>query len=368
MKLAISLLNFRPGAVGGAETCLRELIAHLPQTRGQDEIWLVMNRRVAATLTPPGDPGIRPLLLDIGDKPLVGLRCMEAFTPLHARRIERELEQLAPDATLFPQQSIFPRRCPGAVVLTVHDLQHLRLPENFGFFDRRFRAAIYPWSLDHAHRIIAISRFTAADLQERCGVPAGKITVVPNGFTPNTTASPPPPDLPASYLYYPAATLPHKNHAELLRTLAALMRQPGFEHHLVLTGQRTGHWKELRRLIRRLGMADRVHHLGFVTGAVVRSLYAHAAAVVFPSLFEGFGLPVIEAAMMGVRVIASRLPVYEELGLPAQWMIDFSDPAQLLAALSQPGPTVLAREPWTWKQATEATLNVLRDAARQRLP
>jgi alpha-1,3-rhamnosyl/mannosyltransferase len=92
----------------------------------------------------------------------------------------------------------------------------------------------------------------------------------------------------------------------------------------------------------------------------VAQLYHGAEAVVLPSQFEGFGLPVLEAVAFGRRVITSRLAVFDEVGLPAANQIDFTQPDQLLEAMRLPVPTVLTHPPQTWDDCARATLEVLR--------
>ncbi len=124
---------------------------------------------------------------------------------------------------------------------------------------------------------------------------------------------------------------------------------------------RTGAWKGLVRLARDLGVAADVIHLGFLPYPEVRRVYAGAEAVLFPSRHEGFGLPVVEAAVeFRKKVITSRLPVFDEVGVPRERQIDFDDPEALLAALRLPGPTVLARPPASWEECARRTLEVLR--------
>jgi glycosyltransferase involved in cell wall biosynthesis len=166
------------------------------------------------------------------------------------------------------------------------------------------------------------------------------------------------------YLYYPAATWPHKAHATLFRAYAALRRGGMLAERLVLTGQRTPLWeKVLRPLAVDLGISQDVVHLGFVPFDEVRRLYAGAAAVLFPTTFEGFGLPVLEAVQAGRKVVTSRLAVFDEIGVPRAAQADFDRPDEVMAALAQTGPTRLLREPETWAQAARRTLEALRSAA-----
>ena len=131
----------------------------------------------------------------------------------------------------------------------------------------------------------------------------------------------------------------------------------------MLTGAWTAHWPKLVKVIGELGMAEHIRHLGYLPYANVRRVYAGASAILFPTRFEGFGLPVLEAVEAGKKVIVSRLEVFDEIGVPARFQIDFSNPGQLLAALRQPGPTVLEKRPSTWEESARATLAELRSAA-----
>ncbi len=121
----------------------------------------------------------------------------------------------------------------------------------------------------------------------------------------------------------------------------------------------------MARLARELGVGDDVVHLGFLPYADVRRVYAGAEAIVFPSRYEGFGIPVLEAAVeFRKKVISSRLPVFDELGMPPDRQIDFGDPDALLAALRLPGRTVLTRAPSTWTECARRTIEIARRVAR----
>lgn len=367
MRIAVSLLNFRPGQIGGTETYLRQLVERLPDLRGSDEIVVVAARDVAPLV---GRPGLELAVVDAGDRELVAARILEAFTPYRARFAERAIERVRADVTFFPQQSIFPKAVAGPCVMTALDVQHLFFPQYFALFDRVFRRAIYPWSLQRADRVVAISEFTRRTLIERCGTPARKVVTVPLGVSAVDRARYEPLEgVPRPYLYYPAAALPHKNHAALIRSFAALYRRGALDAHLVLTGRQTALWPKLRALAASLGVADRVLHLGFVPYEQVRRLYSGAEAVVFPTQFEGYGLPAVEAVEFARKVIVSRLDVFDEIGVPRENQIDFDDPEQLRSALALPGPTALAKPVLSWEQVAERTLAVIRatkDEARRR--
>jgi glycosyltransferase involved in cell wall biosynthesis len=361
MKIAVSLLSFRPGRVGGAETYIRQLLAHLAEVKGDDSLVLVAFRDNADAVRLPG---VEKAVIPRSDWQTILARMAEAFTPWRDRSMERVFRDVGADVAFFPQQSIYPKAVGTPCVLTVVDVQHLFFPRRFSLFDRAFRAAIYPRSMRRADRIMAISEHTRNGLVSHCGVPPARVTVVPPGLPDKPPEfRGPHPLVPGRYLYYPAATFPHKNHETLLRAFAELKRRRLYDGRLVLTGQQTARWGRLRRLIRTLGIESAVRHLGFVPYSEVGQLYAGADAVVFPSRYEGFGIPVAEAVRFGKKVICSRLEVFDEIGVPARFQIDFGRPDELVAALALEGPTVLEKPLPTWPQAARATLDLLRQAA-----
>lgn len=361
----MSLLALRPGKVGGAETYVRKLLAELPAVAGPgDSLVAVMDRDLAAAVE---TPGWERVVVGRSARRVVLERLLEAFTPWRARGLERAFRQAAADVVLFPQQSVFPRRVEGRVQLTVVDVQHLYHPENIPYAERCYRAAIYGRSLRRADHVVAISEFTRSTLVERCGMAPGAVTAVPLGYEPGAVGAATPTDRVAGpYLYYPAATFPHKNHEELIRTYAALRRRGDLTAKLVFTGMQTPAWPALERLVRRLGISGDVVHLGFLPYAEVRRVFAGAEAILFPSRHEGFGIPVVEAAVgYGKKVVTSRLPVLDEIGVPRDRQVDFGDPDALVAALRLPGPTVLTRAPSTWADCARATMAVARGLSRR---
>jgi glycosyltransferase involved in cell wall biosynthesis len=360
MKVVVSLLNFRPGKIGGTETYLRHLIPCLPQVSPQHRIVLLMDRDLARLNI---FPGLERAVVDQSGRQIFCGRGLEATSPFRAREVERTLERLQPDVVFFPQQSMFPKNVAAPCVLVVHDLYHLSLPHYLSRGQRFFRQRSYGYAIARAERIVAISRFTRKSILQHYPVDPARVAVVPHGWQAGPAALKTDAGFGGKYLYYPAITRPHKNHHVLLRSIAALRDRGAFDYQLVLSGIQTAHWKMLCRQIRRLGLADVVQHVGYVPYDHVRQLYRGAACVVFPTSYEGFGLPILEAVEAGKKILVSRLDVFDELGVPARFQIDFSDPEQLLRALQEPGITVLAHRPWTWAEAAAATMSELASAA-----
>jgi glycosyltransferase involved in cell wall biosynthesis len=366
MRVVVSLLNFRPGKIGGTETYLRQLIARLSGVNRQHQIVLLMDRDLAAENL---FPGIERTVVDLSARQILRARVLEALSPYRAHVVEQTMERLQPDVVFFPQQSIFPKNVAAPCVLVVHDLYHLLLPQYLSRWQRLFRQRSYAYAVSRADRIIAISQFTKNSIVEQYRVAPELVSVIPHGWE-ASDAGPveADPELSGKYLYYPAITRPHKNHHVLLESIAALRSQGRFDSQLILSGIQTPHWKTLRKQIHRLKLDETVRHEGYVSYGRVRQLYHGAECVVFPTSFEGFGLPVVEAFEAGKKIVVSRLEVFDEIGVPERFQIDFADPEQLYRALQEPGVTVLEKRPWTWDESAAATIGLLGSAAGRESP
>jgi glycosyltransferase involved in cell wall biosynthesis len=374
LRFAVSLLALRPGRIGGTENYVRSLLAALPAALDGHEVVVVAATDAARSIE---TPGLERVVIDAGDAAMVARRSAEAMTPWRDRRLEDAFAALRCDAVFFPQISIYPKAVAAPAVVNVGDVQHLVAPRNIRVAERVFRRAIYPRSLAAARIVTAVSERTRRDLVEHAGVDERRIRVIRHGCPPmrapagqgagasvdHARASfEDDPPVRGPFLYYPAVTHPHKGHDELLEAFSYLVmaRVP---LRLVFTGQRTRYWKKLEARARRLGLGERVHHLGYVATEVVEWLYANAAAVVFPSRFEGFGLPVVEAASFGARVIVSDLDVFDEHGTEGVHRIDFRQPEQLRAALASTTRARIADGAWSWEDAARATVAALVEAA-----
>jgi glycosyltransferase involved in cell wall biosynthesis len=223
------------------------------------------------------------------------------------------VERAEVDVVHFPFQDAFITELP--TIYQPHDLQHLHLPKLFSSWERSRREVIYRTHCERAALVVAMTSWGRRDFVESYGLAPERVTVVPGGSVLREYPAPSEADLdrlrarfslPTSFLLYPAQTWPHKNHERLLESLARIRDQHGVTIPLVCPGKQTRHHRRIRELVDELGLADSASFPGFVSSLELRGLYELATALVFPSRFEGWGLPVCEAFDAGLAVASSN--------------------------------------------------------------
>jgi glycosyltransferase involved in cell wall biosynthesis len=248
-----------------------------------------------------------------------------------------------------------PVRARVPLVVTVHDLAVLRHPETFNSWTRTYSPRVVPRVLRAAQRVIAVSEFTRRELVELLGVPEDRIHVVPNAvdeeFTPEGPAEQ------GEYVLAVGTLEPRKN---LDRLVEAVRRT---DTELRIVGARGWGGVEVG--------GNGVRWLGEVSDAELARLYRGAACVAYPSLYEGFGIPVLEAMACGAPVVTTRGTAMEEVANGAAVLVDARDPAEIAAGIiravaerSQLVARGLERaRVFRWDAVAAATVDVYRDAA-----
>ena len=266
---------------------------------------------------------------------------------------------------------------------TVHDLAQLQVANKYDRWRMFYVRRLLPAFMRRLTRVISVSEATRRDLVGRAGVAADSIRLVPNGFDQSRFRSVDRARAAAGvadrwnvagpYLLYVARIEhPGKNHVGLLEAYARL-RATGIEHKLVLAGSPWSGAEVVEDTARRLGVAEHVVFTGFVPNDALGDLYAAADVFVFPSLFEGFGIPLLEAMMAGVPVCASDRASIPEVVGDAGLLFDPDDPRAMEACIHRlvsdntlrqrmiRAGRQRARE-FTWEAAAGRVANVLREA------
>lgn len=324
MHVALSLLTVFPGRVGGSETLVRGLLGQFAQGNGPDRVTALANRHVMAAY---GDYERGPVRLEHVRSYRPGDSNATRFAAMHAGRLFPVLGGHDFDLVHYPVTVPVPRVRASRRVVTLMDIQHHVLPEMFSAAERRFRRWAYDNAARDADLVLTISEHARGGIVERLGTAPDRVEAIPLGvdhlrFRPD---GPGPDGVPERYVVYPANMWPHKNHERLFEAFAQV-EDPDLT--LVLTGQTYGGDALLAG-------RDRVLHLGHVPPADLPALYRGAQALVFPSLFEGFGLPPLEAMACGTPVAASGEGALGEVVGEAGVMFDPRDVAAIAEAIAR---------------------------------
>jgi glycosyltransferase involved in cell wall biosynthesis len=300
----------------------------------------------------------------------------------------RRARALGAEVALSIPGYIHPDFAPLTNVLVMPDIQHEYCPEFFAPRDLDERRRVYTASAMRASHICAISEFTRQTLIERLGIPPERVTTVhlaaDTAFHPGSAARRDAHRVlqkhglkPGDYLLFPGNTWPHKNHEAAFRALRILREGYGLDPLLVCTGSPKGAHGQLLAAIQEAGQGHRVRFLGYCPLDDMPALYEGARALVFPSLFEGFGLPLLEAMWCDCPIICSDVTSLPEIAGDAALLIDPRSPEALAHALCRVLTDdelrcgLIARgrqrvQAFSWTKFTLKVVSVLHQARRRR--
>jgi glycosyltransferase involved in cell wall biosynthesis len=314
VRVGISLLTLSPGDAGGSETYARQLIQALGRVGTHEYTVLVPARAKDATGNLPA--------VEVRDPPVGRRGPLRIVTmALAARRSKAVSTQSAEFGVLHYPLTVPTPGTQAPTVVTLHDTQHRDLPEFFGPARRSFRRVAYDRAARGATAVIVTSEFVRGRAVELLDLDTARIHVIPHAID-HSVFSPGDEEL-EPIILYPARPWPHKNHTRLLEAFARL-RETRQQLRLVLTG---GGLDRLEPL------PEGVENLGSVSAEHLASLYRRAACLVYPSLYEGFGLPVLEAMACGCPVAASNAGAIPEVAGDAAVMFDPTDVDAMAAAM-----------------------------------
>jgi glycosyltransferase involved in cell wall biosynthesis len=360
MRIGINALYLIPGGVGGTEIYLRGLLQGLAGIDSVNKYFVFTNRETGAALAPKA-----PNFTAVPQSVRAAFRPGRIFweqtvLPLAAARLRLDV-MLNPGFTA-------PLLCPCPQVTVFHDLQHKRHPEYFRWFDLPFWNFLLYWSAQVSRRVVAVSDATAADLRKFYRLPDAKIAVVEHGVDAAFF------DLarrrrPESMLLAVSTLHPHKNLDGLLRAFAIFRRKrPDFR--LVVCGMHGFFTGPLHELRTNLGLGDVVEFPGWIPREDLYELFTRAWAFLYPSLFEGFGMPVLEGLAAGLPTGCSAIEPLasvaggaallfdpHDIDAIADAMLRLVEDEPLRARLAEAGPRRAAK--FTWESAARKTLAAL---------
>ncbi|HPO17019.1 MAG TPA: glycosyltransferase family 1 protein [Candidatus Hydrogenedentes bacterium] len=267
------------------------------------------------------------------------------------------------------------------VVVTVHDLSFMRHPEWFKFE----RALYYRWALRHTvrtvKRLIADSEATAADLVQFASAPREKIDVIPLGVHPRFRPASCETQtdvrakyrLPERFFLYVGTLEPRKNIPRLIEAWSSMAHDTDAD--LVIAGRRGWKTQAIDTAVSRSSFSHRIHFLEYLPDIDLPAVMSAALAFVWPSLFEGFGLPPLEAMACGTPVLTSNVSSMPEIVGEAALIVDPEDPAAIAQGLRQLAEDKTLRKTlrdkgltriltFTWERSAALTLNAYREVVR----
>jgi glycosyltransferase involved in cell wall biosynthesis len=259
--------------------------------------------------------------------------------PMTTARADRELRAHQVSVVHFPYPHHFPTRLP--FVYEPWGLPHHHQPDLFGPGEREWMDRLFRGGCEEAALVVTATRWVKQDIVKRYGIDPGKVAVIPRlpralEPAPRAELGPHLAGLPADFALFPAMTWPSKNHLGMLRALARLRDGHQVKLEVVCTGRlERAHWPRIQAELGSLGLGGQVHFLGPVPAARLSTLYRSARFLLFPSLFEGLGLPLVEAFQHGLPVVASRAACIPEVVGDAAVLFDPLKEESMVEALLQ---------------------------------
>ncbi len=371
MRLGLDLLFLIPDESGGRETYARELISAMLESEPSLNATAFVNRDSAGALVRDLGSVMRVVRVPVSARRPEQWALGElVLLPVAGRRARIDL--------LHSLANFAPGSGPFRRVVTLHDLQYRAVPELLSPSRRAGTAAALGFAARRADRIITVSAFSRGQIVTELGVGADRVEVIPNGVAkPSVAGVVPEAQLRALYgldgrpvVLTVATHLPHKNLETLLVAHALIPsdRRP----LLVLVGAGTD-GAALDARVRSAGIDADVRLLGFRPAEELEGLYALAACTAVPSLYEGFGLPVLVAMARGPPVACSDIGALRDVAADSAILFSPRDPSQIAAAILQliEDPALAARlaaaglqraAAFSWRSAADATLACYRRA------
>jgi glycosyltransferase involved in cell wall biosynthesis len=339
VRVGISLLTLVPGISGGSETYARELVRALGRM-GEHEYHVFV-----PTIADDVDGLPTEVVAEYrATRSMPGRIVAMTRGWFAGGRLERRFAGL--DTVHFPLTVTVPRMSSLPTATTILDVQHELLPQFFSRPERAYRRVVYARSARESERVITISRHAATAIVERLGVPEERVRPIHLGLDHDVFR--PGDERRGDFLLYPARGWPHKNHARLFEAFRELRRRHP-ELELVLTSYDGV-------------VPEGVRSLGHVSRGELVGLYRQAAALVFPSLYEGFGQPPLEAMACGCPVACSNAASLPEVVGDAARLFDPSSTEDLVDAVED---VLASADAWRQKGLAHAARFSWEETARR---
>jgi glycosyltransferase involved in cell wall biosynthesis len=401
MRIGVNLIPLRSGQMGGHEFYVRRLLRQLLTRDRQNHYVLFtawwnddsidiphgrVQKIMAVAQEEPGEATPSGLNRWLARYPTLGtLPVLQRWAPSPCLDLHAWVRRLRLDLWFCPMTNLDPRHLPIPTVVTIADIQQEYYPEFFTRAELQARALMHGPSCQEATAVIAASEFSKRCMIEKYGLLPEKVHCVYEAGVERVNDSSESPTaeevrrkhhLPLSYAFYPANMWPHKNHHLLLLALHRLRQVYGIALSLVLTGDEMGQWEQFEAFARHFHLQEQVRFLGYVPAHDLPGLYQGAAMLLFPSLFEGFGIPLVEAMALGCPIAAANTASIPEVVGDAARLFDPRQPDSIASVCTQLladhdlRQTLIARgreraQRFSWEMAADETLQVFEWACGQ---
>ncbi|WP_054143600.1 glycosyltransferase family 1 protein [Bosea sp. AAP35] len=341
-----------PRSAGGVQTNLLSLVHGLGQAGSAAKVTLLAPASIVEPWRALADPNtdvtpwahVFPWYRETSTKALRQKLAEAIAGIMKPGSVERDRELRATGAQLvhFPYQLAFDTALPS--IYEPWDLQHIHLPHLFSPGERQWRTAMYRRACQRAALVVTATATTKRDIVETFGVPPDKIAVILRDS--DIMQTPPPAErrievlrelgIEGEFAFYPAMTFPHKNHVALFEALSIVRAKHGLTIKLVCSGRVSqAHQATIEESLRHHRIEAQVKFVGALPEEALVSLFAEAKMLAFPSLFEGLGLPLLEAMQFGVPIVASATSCIPEVTADAAVLFNPKDPEDMASCLTR---------------------------------
>ncbi|MFC4599694.1 glycosyltransferase [Cohnella hongkongensis] len=369
MKIGINLSTLEPGKIGGMEQYLRNLIWHVANLYSEYELYLFLNSRNEQTFQE--ESNIRKIVVPDN----LQQRDMLVIETIGKSNL---------DIWFCPLLNLEPKYVPIPSIVTIPDLQHEFYPEYFSPEVLEWRKRNLSFSVRQADAILTLSDFSKKTIIDTFDVPYGKVhsihldaskefadkldenrlSEIKNKYK-----------LPKRYGLYPANTWPHKNHIKLLEAIKILNGNDNSRYNIVLTGSEMQASEQVKSFIQNNGLKDQIHFTGYIDQKDMPYIFKAADYLVFPSLFEGFGIPLVEAMKTELPIICSREGSIPEIAGESALYFDPRNAQDIADKIIQVQDESIRNDlvrkgkmqavKFTWDNCAESSLKVFKDVHLQ---
>ena len=325
MRLGINAIGLFPSKIGGAEQYIRNIVSVLNK-REDIEVYLFVNNE--ATSTFEGDDNLHIFTIDLSLD--------------HGTQLNYYIEYYNIDIWFCPLFHLVPKNCKIPSIVAIFDIQQEFFPQYFDRNELRYRRKETDYTLKKATKILTISEFSKKTIIEKYGLPADKIVVT---YLDADAAFDKEIDkvhleevkktLPKEYIFYPANSWPHKNHMMLIKAYEILKNKYNTPLKLVFTGSGKQQKNNIDTYIKKHRLTNDIFYLGYQKQEDMPYIYAGASMLCFPSLFEGFGIPLVEAMKAGIPIACSECGSIPEVSREAALYFDAMDPKSIAEKMNE---------------------------------